>query len=481
MPTKNSQLFGFILVVCDLVVLVAAFTVAYILRVTYDHRPLLNDVYALDYFLTFLAIIPFWIVIFACLSLYSARIYEHRSVAWFRIVLGCFIGILFMIAWEYVSKQPVFPARLVVVYVFIGSSILIIVEREIVRLCQRLLFRNSRGVVRTLIIGSSPVVLDVAKSIADTKKSGYQLVVMAGPEKYLPKNIELKHYDDYQQAIRHLAKHRIGAIIQTNLFEDGTKNQAILSAAQSRHASYSFIPGEPEFYFGKNIVDVFLGYPMISVSQTPLIGWSVIFKRIFDLVAITILLPIWGLVFLLIVLLQKLFNPGPVFFKQRRLGRYKKRFMVYKFRSMKQEYSGKDWQDAIKIFRDMGRNDLAEEYRKTHKVTCDPRISTFGKVLRQTSLDELAQIINVIKGEMSLVGPRPILPDELEFYKNRSPLLLSVKPGLTGLASVSGRSDLSFSDRVSLELIYAKNWTFWLDLKIILKTIKVVLARDGAK
>lgn len=145
---------------------------------------------------------------------------------------------------------------------------------------------------------------------------------------------------------------------------------------------------------------------------------------------------------------------------------------------MKSEYCG---QDAISIFKNMGRPDLAREYSKTRKIKNDPRISTFGRILRRTSLDELAQILNVLRGEMSLVGPRPILPDELEFYKNRSPLLLSIKPGLTSLASVSGRSTLSFERRVNIELHYAQNWSFLLDLKIIAKTIQVVLSRSGAE
>jgi lipopolysaccharide/colanic/teichoic acid biosynthesis glycosyltransferase len=266
-------------------------------------------------------------------------------------------------------------------------------------------------------------------------------------------------------------------IIQTNLSENSNVNRKILSSAEMWHIDYSFIPGETAFYSGKNTIDVFFGYPVITVSQTPLFGWNVIFKRLFDLAVVVILLPIWVIMFLIIIILQKIFNRGPIFYKQTRMGLHKKRFKVYKFRSMIPKYCG---QDAIKIFEDMGRLDLVAEYKKHRKIKKDPRITKFGYFLRKSSLDELAQLINVIKGELSLVGPRPILPDELDFYKDHSPLLLSVKPGLTSLASVSGRSDLSFGERVNLELFYAKSWSFWLDIKILLKTTIVALSGKGA-
>jgi undecaprenyl-phosphate galactose phosphotransferase len=137
--------------------------------------------------------------------------------------------------------------------------------------------------------------------------------------------------------------------------------------------------------------------------------------------------------------------------------------------------------DAAIEFREMGREDLAREYEIHHKVENDPRITKFGRFLRITSLDELPQIFNVLKGELSLVGPRPILPQEVKFSKGSTALLHSVKSGVTGLWQVSGRSNLSFEERVELELFYAQNWSFWLDIKILFKTIGVVFGKRGAK
>ncbi|HEU0266650.1 MAG TPA: sugar transferase, partial [Candidatus Saccharimonadaceae bacterium] len=158
--------------------------------------------------------------------------------------------------------------------------------------------------------------------------------------------------------------------------------------------------------------------------------------------------------------------------------RFSKPVGVIKFRTMSAKYGGKD---AALEFRDMGREDLAREYIKNHKVDHDPRITRFGAFLRATSLDELPQIFNVVRGDLSLVGPRPILPQEVKFSKSRTALLHSVKSGVTGLWQVSGRSNLSFDERIDLELFYARNWSFWLDLKILCKTPIVVLFRRGAK
>lgn len=137
--------------------------------------------------------------------------------------------------------------------------------------------------------------------------------------------------------------------------------------------------------------------------------------------------------------------------------------------------------DAAQEFREMDREDLAKEYEEDHKVKNDPRITKFGNFLRVTSLDELPQIINVLKGDLSLVGPRPILPQEVKFSEGKAALLHSVKSGVTGLWQVSGRSELSFDDRIELETFYAQNWSFWLDIKILFKTLAVVIRRQGAK
>jgi len=181
---------------------------------------------------------------------------------------------------------------------------------------------------------------------------------------------------------------------------------------------------------------------------------------------------------LIVFIVKKIVDPGPAFYISKRLSRFSEPIDLIKFRSMYAKYGSRD---ASEEFREMGREDLAKEYEKNHKVENDPRITKFGNFLRKTSIDELPQIFNVIKGELSLVGPRPILPQESKMSRDRTALLHSVKSGVTGIWQVSGRSELSFEERIELELYYAQNWTFWLDIKILFKTIGVVLFRKGAK
>lgn len=475
MPVKSVRFYTLSLLVADIGAILLAFTISYILRVQYDTRPLANSVYAADFFMTFLTLVPFWIIILWALGLYSPQVYQKRLTEYGKLAIGSFLGILTVFGYAFVINQPVFPARLVAVYAVVLVFILLLVFREILRFVRDTLYFYGKGVQRVLIIGNNDATVDIAENLAVTYRSGYRVVAIAGKAS---KHTSAITYRSVENALKDLDKLQIDTIIQTSLFDSPENNQRIMHAAQERHIQYCFIPGEAEFYSGKNQVDVFLGYPIISVYQTPLIGWGEVAKRIFDLVFIIVLSPFWLTLIGLLALLQKITNPGPIFFKSPRLGLYGKEIGTYKFRSMKKEYSGAD---AIAIFKQMGREDLAKQYAKTRKIENDPRITTFGKLLRKTSLDELPQLFNVIRGEMSLVGPRPIIKDEKPFYKNRAPLLFSVRPGITGLWQVSGRSDLSFAERVELELYYAQNWSFLLDIRILLKTIRVVLLRRGAK
>ncbi len=478
MPTRNTKFYSLVLLIADFVVLLAAFTIAYVLRVQLDHRPLLTQVYALDYLYIVLTILPFWLLTFAFIGLYSADTYNRRLREWSRIAVGVFIGVLLIIGWEYITRQTLFPARLVVLYVLAGSFLLVVFERELLRFVRSWLYRYGRGVSRVLLIGTSPAVADIASTLSDTRRSGYHIAAIAGPKRLIPDGLRVDHFASVEMALKNIDRLRITTIIQTDLYDSEERNQRILTAAQVRHIQYNFIPGEPEFYTGKNTVDVFLGYPLITVHQTPLIGWGEIAKRIFDTIASFLLLIILSPLFLVLILLQKLFNPGPVFYISRRLSQFSKPVRLIKFRTMGAQYGSKD---AAEEFRDMGREDLAVEYETHRKVADDPRITRFGKFLRDTSLDELPQLVNVLRGDISLVGPRPILPQEVQFSRARAALLLSVRSGMTGLWQVSGRSNLSFEDRIELELYYAQNWSFWLDIKILFKTIGVVLRKTGAK
>ena len=474
MPVKTIRFYTLALIAVDILAVLGAFVVAYIVRVQLDDRPLVNQIEAWDFFMTFVQLTPFWLLTFWGLGLYSPAVYRKRLTEFGKLLMGSFIGVLLIIGYAFVVDEPIFPARLVPVYAGVATFLFLVLGREVLRLIRDIAYYFGKGIQRVMIIGKGDATKDIIDNLNNSRQSGYRIIASLGTDG----GEGVIRYTSLTSALQDLGRLGIDTIIQTDLYDKAERNQLIMGAAQDRHISYSFIPGEAEFYSGKNQVDVFLGYPIIAVHQTPLVGWGEVVKRIFDLILTVATLPIWGTLLVLVAFFQKIFNPGPVLYRSDRMTRYSKRFSLYKFRSMGAQYG---LRDAADEFRDMGREDLAEEYTKHRKVAYDPRITRFGHFIRATSLDELPQLLNVVRGDLSLVGPRPILPQELKLYKGRGSLLHSVKSGLTGLWQVSGRSDLPFEKRVELELYYAQNWSFWLDIKILFKTIGVVLFRNGAK
>ncbi len=195
------------------------------------------------------------------------------------------------------------------------------------------------------------------------------------------------------------------------------------------------------------------------------------FKRIFDIVCSLVALIILSPVFLIMAILVKTTSEGPAFFAHKRVGKNGKEIKIYKFRSMVTNA-----EELIKQF----TPEQKAEYEKNFKLENDPRITKVGKFMRKTSLDELPQLLNILKGDISIVGPRPIMEVETEIYGNYRDMLLSVKPGLTGFWAVNGRSDTTYTRRRAMEIYYVKNRSLWLDIKIIFKTFVSVFKGEGA-
>lgn len=195
------------------------------------------------------------------------------------------------------------------------------------------------------------------------------------------------------------------------------------------------------------------------------------FKRIFDIVCSLVALIILSPVFLIMAILVKTTSEGPVFFAHKRVGKNGKEIKIYKFRSMVTNA-----EELIKQF----TPEQKAEYEKNFKLENDPRITKVGKFMRKTSLDELPQLLNILKGDISIVGPRPIMEVETEIYGNYRDMLLSVKPGLTGFWAANGRSDTTYTRRRAMEIYYVKNRSLWLDIKIIFKTFVSVFKGEGA-
>ncbi len=477
MKNSASLIYNFFLIVGDFIALLAAFTGAYILRVSVSHEVVANQVHARTYIGVFLVLLPFWLLIFALLGLYDSNIYERRFSEIARLFIGSFIGMLFVVFWNYLSVNPILPSKLVPIYGFLLSFLLLILMRTFSRIMREILFRFNRGLTNILIIGSTNVTSELIRSLKDSKKSGYRIIGIVSSEEIASKFNGIKNFDSFDSAIKSLNVKKISNIIQTELYKNEDKNRDILEFAQTKHIGYRFVPGNDELFVGNINVELFRSsIPVIAVHQTALFGWGRILKRAFDLI-LGLTLLIVALPFMLIIaIITKLTSRGPIFFRQIRLTRYDQKFQVYKFRTLNQKYSGLSPEQA---FTKMGHPEYIEDYRSNgDKIENDPRITAFGRLLRRTSLDELPQLINVVKGDLSLVGPRALVPEELAIYKKRH-TILSVKSGLTGLAQVSGRRDIDFEERRKLDVYYVQNWSFWYDIVILFKTIRTVIYGSG--
>jgi exopolysaccharide biosynthesis polyprenyl glycosylphosphotransferase len=481
------MLYPILLILGDFVAILAAFTIAYILRVQVDTRPLVNNITALDFIQAFLMLIPLWLIINAFLGLYSKNIYEKRIAEFSRVAVGAFIGMLMIIGFDYLSDFELFPARLVVVYAFILALSLLTIVRNILWQFRRIAFKYGYGLRSVALIGNTVATKELAILFRDTKGSGYDIKLIIGGREAVPAGFAGKTVSNLDRGLSMVHELGVNSLIQTEFYEEESKNHKILMTAREHHLSYKFIPAQSEFYGSKNTVEVFNGFPMVSIHQTPLIGWGRVVKRLFDIAFSALMLIIAIPIMIPFALIIKISDPkGPVIYKHRRITRFGTQFNIYKLRSMYWKYSTGQYgskKTDLEIFKELGREDLIAEFNQNQKVSTDPRIMPIGRFIRATSIDELPQLFNVIKGDISLVGPRAIVEDELKRYKKYSggSLITSVKSGITGLWQVSGRSEISYEERVKLDTFYVQNWSFWLDIKILLKTVLVVLKRTGAE
>jgi exopolysaccharide biosynthesis polyprenyl glycosylphosphotransferase len=479
MKSNASLIYSFILVVGDGLALVAAFVLAYFLRSHLGHVPVAHPIHGTTYLGIFLLLLPFWILVFALMGLYGNSIQEKRFVEFGRLLIGSFIGLFFVTSYAYFSLHPVFPSKLVPVYGFAMAFVFLVAFRNLARGLRSRLFSYDVGITNVLLAGNTKVTIELIELLKDSKVSGYRIVgVVADKQQAKQRYPDLKVFDSFEEAIAHLDPSHIHGIVQTELYASGERNNEVLEYAQTHHISYRFVPGNSELFVGNIAVELFRSsIPVIAVHQTALIGWGRIVKRLFDLILGGIFLLI-ALPFMVIIAILNLFASGSVFFRQPRLTRFNHEFRVYKFRSQYKRFDGTTPEEA---FMRLGQPQLAKQYRENGDyLENDPRVTAFGGFLRRTSLDELPQLINVVKGDISLVGPRALIPQELNQFEKKN-MILAVKSGLTGLAQISGRKDISVPERRKLDLYYVQNWSLWLDIAILIKTFRVVLRRSGAK
>jgi len=482
---KRSELFfSVILVPIDFLALLAAFVAAYLIRVRVDGRPVAHQIGGHEFVQIVLILLPAWIFIFAISGLYSQSSLRGRLDEVGKVFVAVSGGVMFTILLDFLQPNSLFPSKAVPIYAYGLGLLFVLTARTVVRALQRWLFNFGIGVHNALIIGSGDLAQRLARDLQLTR-SGYRLLGCVDPARGAAKRMPgLAVYSKFSDAIETVGRVPLDEIIQADSGLEQDEVLELVNYATNHHITYRFVPNQFGLYATNSALGSLAGVPMIEIRLTPLEGWGRIAKRTFDLIGAVLAIVLLSPVFVSLYVLVKIKEPdGPVFYRHRRLSRNGKEVYIFKFRTMMWKYSdGPDrpYKNALETFKAMGREDLIPEFNKVQKVEDDPRVSRFGRFLRKTSLDELPQLFNVLLGDMSMVGPRPIIPMELEHYGDRSASFLALKPGCTGLWVISGRSDVSYEDRVKLDIYYVENWSLMLDLKILVKTVLTVINGRGA-
>lgn len=365
--------------------------------------------------------------------------------------------------------RPLALSRLVFIY----SWLLIIIFLSAARLAEHSLRgqlrQRGRGLQRTLIVGGGTLGRMIMQNIVARPDLGYQALgfIDDGQREDIGPFKALGTTEDIPRVV---AEHGVEELIVALPAASHQKVVEIIDYCQKKGICFRLVPDFYELSLDRVHVDGLHGIPLIAMKERSLQGWNQVLKRGMDAGLAALLVVLTAPLTALIALAIKLDSPGPVFFRQVRVGRGGRCFVAHKFRSMRVGAEEEFGQVAA----------LNEATGPIFKVKRDPRVTRVGRLLRRTSLDELPQLFNVWRGDMSLVGPRPPIPQEVEKYADWHRKRLEVSPGVTGMWQVSGRSNLTFDEMVLLDLWYIQNWSLGLDLKILLRTLPAVIFAKGA-
>jgi undecaprenyl-phosphate galactose phosphotransferase len=484
---KRSEIFFSVLQVpLDFLLLLAGFLAAYWLRdsgfvLTPDvpgdlgsvvRYGSLSDILPFSEYLRYvLYIIPVMIGIFGLTGLYAMRGSLPLSKKAIRVFLGVSVGLFFVLL-LFLLRNDFFLPRSTVLYAWAFCTLFVLLGRMVIRMIQAILQKFGIGVIRLGIVGSQESATTILLGLMHNPHSLYRLDSL----------LESLQVD---KLIRQLNADKLDELIVVNEHYDTEDLIKIRNHCLEHQVGFSFVPSLFTKLQSNYAVRSEFGMPAIEIKPTPLDGWGRVVKRIFDIISSIVLIILFSPVYLIIAVWMLISSPGPLIYKNKRLGKDMEPIFVWKFRSMKVEYcDGPGYSGAAAFKKYLVSNPAAaKEWEATSKLQNDPRVSQVGKFLRKTSLDELPQFFNVLGGSLSLVGPRPIVRndfhDEVEKYGEAARMLFTVKPGVTGFWQVSGRNDTTFAERIQLDMHYIENWSLWWDLLIMFKTISVFIPKRG--
>ncbi|MBS4016233.1 MAG: sugar transferase [Candidatus Latescibacteria bacterium] len=450
-----------VLLLLDVLTIIVSYLAAYFLR-THILSLFFKEVSAALPFQIFISrfylVIPF-ILIFGYEGLYHRRFdfWQETRLLWKSnfIATAMIMIILFV-------TQSFIVSRAIVIIAFVLNLILLPIQRNVIK---KILFTVSLWSKNILVIGSTETAERLQQRFAKHDTLGYRVA----------HHIESDVFKQNRELVyKSLLSRKIDGVIIDSDKVEPKQVLELYENAEGKVQDFFVIPALSQLQTTgvqiEQLEDVLLMKYHYNLLRTE----SRIVKRIFDLLIAGVAMIVSIPLFLIISLIVKLSDKGSILHIQERLGKNNKLFKCYKFRTM--------YLDAPTRLENFLKNSpqAKSDWEKYLKITDDPRVFSVGKFLRRSSLDELPQLWNVIKGDMSLVGPRPYLPHEVENLNHKITIITKVLPGITGLWQVSGRSRLTFAERMRLDEYYVKNWSVWLDSVIMFKTAKVLFKTEGA-
>lgn len=471
---KAELIFNVLLLPADFLMIFFAGIAAYALRFEksiVEIRPIIFNLPIGKYLMIVFLITIFFIAIFSLLGLYSFKAKRKFWEDFSKTTIGISAGIMMAIFFTFLTREP-FSSRFIILTFWVFAVFLVPLGRiflEVLR--KRLVGKYGYGIHRVFIVGQNFLSVTLAKEFQAKPFLGYRLVAQR----------EVYSLEDFKKTDNAVA---IDEVIVASLSISKNLLLELLDYCRINRIDFKFIPDLFQTKAVNIELETLAGIPVFEIKRTPLDGWGKIIKRIFDIAGSIIGIIIFSPAMLIAALAIKIESKGPAIYCNERVG-LAGNFNVFKFRSMRAEFcTGKQFEP---------QNERALRYEKMlikekgvrkgpiYKIKNDPRVTPLGRFMRRTSIDELPQFFNVLKGEMSLVGPRPHQPREVlkcgESYRK----ILSIKPGITGLAQIGGRSDLDTNEELRLDAYYVENWSILLDVQILLKTIPAVIRKREAE
>jgi exopolysaccharide biosynthesis polyprenyl glycosylphosphotransferase len=461
----------------DMVVMMVAFGAATLPILRESHSVSFAEFFAMRVkvgnFLIFCGLLVVWHLLFSTCGLYASRRLSRRSAEMADTLKVTSLATLLLGAGAVVFRiKMATPTFLLIFWVL--SGLLLVVSRVILRALLAQTRRHGRNLRHMLIVGTNTRALGFANSIQSRPELGYRIIGFADREWNGMKQFCNSGYrlvcglDDLLRFLRESVVDEVLIALPMRSFHDDACRIAFLCEEQG--ILFRILPNL-DLKRSRHWAEEFEGHSLITHHNGISEGWPLVLKRVLDFAIALAALLMLSPVLLVVAVVIAVTSPGPVLFAQRRVGLYKREFPVYKFRTMVVR--------AEEKLREIEH--LNEVSGPVFKINNDPRITTVGRFLRKTSIDELPQLINVLKGDMSLVGPRPLpIRDYAGFSEDWQRRRFSVRPGITCLWQISGRSAIPFDKWMELDLQYIDTWSLWLDLQILMRTIPAVLKGEGA-